>query len=762
MQHEGAAARGGGAARRRLVKKKGSFRRRDLLIFIGCLVGVILSFQSDSGAHFTDGFQVFWVYEHMSTEDAARLPKPIVADVDGDGMNEIVACTAVDQIAVLNTYRAPRAVGGYVQELTSRYTARSDGSIIGFAVGDVKRNITNATKPDAPPKLKTVTVSDEYIVTLYDHKLLADWVVRLPVPTAKENYMYSEMADAAELYNWYTPTTATVTVLPNRVYEDDEGLVIVGVEVEFPMDLEEAEDDEMGEPVRQWSYFALNAKDGALRWSHNSTDEVLPSQDAGIKSQHNYKLTLQNLQHHSGETDWRYFRRNFVAALPHSVSHPHEAKLQIHRFAPKKNRAKKEAKQKLDKGDALPVKDKSDDRSRTETHYSDLGEKVWTLMQWRKHREVMPHPNVILAHRPNGLEALHLYTGRLIAQVGPFKEGVLYDDVNDDTVIDAVNVFISDSEHLDTYNRRWGAQKAACQAVIESGVPFSREHFYNHSVCVEGGLMHNFEFLRSMMKSDAEEGGAHTNHLGGFEIPGFGGRDHFDESLTAATPLSVHRHVHHGPLDTARFTTDLLFFISSGLVTALDGKTGKARWHADTNAMFGAHASGMAFARRIGRNAEESTAIEAQFRAREKEAQGTYAHLKAYSPMTRTEPDTQEDTVTIRNVYNVFPSQFVLAVGHKKIVMINDANGHIESEIELKLPPVAPVQIADVNNDGVNDLLVITKEGIHGYLGKVRKGATVITVTLSCVMALLGLLFMTHSSVQTPGKPSRRLKRSTD
>eukprot|EP00659_Diplonema_papillatum_P019515 gene19515-30074_t len=63
-------------------------------------------------------------------------------------------------------------------------------------------------------------------------------------------------------------------------------------------------------------------------------------------------------------------------------------------------------------------------------------------------------------------------------------------------------------------------------------------------------------------------------------------------------------------------------------------------------------------------------------------------------------------------------------------------------------PPLAPVTIVDFNGDGLNDLVFITKSGIVGHLAVSRKGASVVTATLTCVMALLALLFLTHSSIQ--------------
>ena len=104
--------------------------------------------------------------------------------------------------------------------------------------------------------------------------------------------------------------------------------------------------------------------------------------------------------------------------------------------------------------------------------------------------------------------------------------------------------------------------------------------------------------------------------------------------------------------------------------------------------------------------------------------------------------------MTIRNLYNVYPTQFILAVGARRIAVLNAGNGQHESELILEFPILAPVQVVDINSDGVNDLLIVTKQGLIGYIAKTHQGTTVLTATLTCVIALLALLFMTHHSAE--------------
>ena len=616
--------RGGGG------KRKSGIRRRDILLFVGCFVGIILSFQNDGSVAFSEGVIVRWA-EDLPDDDLSgdARPKPIVTDLDGDGTNEIVASMARERLSIFSNYRTSRSM--YLQELTPAKNTYLSSPVIGFAVGFLERtdewkrahkaptaSLANSTKPEPVVNKTSVkqyicAVSDDYTVTLYNHELAEQWSIRLPVPASKENFMYDELYDGEELYNWFLPTTATVMILPNQIYSDDKGLVIVAVEVELPLNSEEFDDDNFAASPRQLSYYALNGKDGSLRWSHNSTDEIEPSQEDKVKSQHSYKLTAQHLEHHSGEQDWRYYRRNLIASLPYAYTHHHDAKLQLHRFAPRSNRKKIKAHSVTELSKI--AKDKSKDRSKSDTRYGVLGERVWSLLQWREKRKDMPAANVIVAHRRNGLEAIHLYTGKTLAQVGPLKAGWLYEDLNDDSIIDGVSTVIADTaQNLDTNKRDWAAQGTSCKGEIFTGIPYSHKLIHNHSICIEGGMLHQFEFLRSILKGDEEQEGTVMNSLGGYEIPGMGSRDHFDESITAATPISIHRHIHHGySLHLARYQTDVLFYISSGLVTCLDGKTGKLRWHSDTDATFGGHSAG-GIAKALGKLGTEETAWSAELR----------------------------------------------------------------------------------------------------------------------------------------------------
>ena len=222
-------------AESRPVRRKQGFRRRDILLLIGCMVGLLLSFQGDGEASFKEGFVAVWG-EDMHVDAITKMPKPLVTDVDGDGQNDIIATTAPETLCILSNYRPSRSAGGYVQEVTPKFTARASSIIIGLGAGSLQKNekvavpVVLLKKPDEKKHVQhIVVVTDDYLVTLYNHEMVEEWVVRLPVPEPKDNYMYDEINEAEDLYGWFYPTSATVTVLPNQIYQGDVGVVVVGM-----------------------------------------------------------------------------------------------------------------------------------------------------------------------------------------------------------------------------------------------------------------------------------------------------------------------------------------------------------------------------------------------------------------------------------------------------------------------------------------------------------------------------------------------------
>lgn len=95
---------------------------------------------------------------------------------------------------------------------------------------------------------------------------------------------------------------------------------------------------------------------------------------------------------------------------------------------------------------------------------------------------------------------------------------------------------------------------------------------------------------------------------------------------------------------------------------------------------------------------------------------------------------------------------YILAVGSENLVVVHAGSGVVEDTLSLEDPPIAPVLIGDVNSDGTNDVLVLTKKGYRGLLGIQRQGHAVLPYLLLSVLMLVGMLVASQkfSAFQDP------------
>eukprot|EP00884_Botryococcus_braunii_P007301 jgi/Botrbrau1/16572/Bobra.0068s0003.2 len=246
--------------------------------------------------------------------------------------------------------------------------------------------------------------------------------------------------------------------------------------------------------TRHFSYYAFSGSDGALRWKHEPEDfhrnvgelreEIIP--------QHNYRLDAKSLNsRHYGEVSCRNFRESILAALPHRWDRRSDTRFQLAHFVhhreakplgersadglrppPSLSRrspphlASKTGHHGIDhKNPVAKVVSKVAERA---TKGGGLGEQKHTL--WA--------PNVIVAHLEEGIEAVHLYTGRTICKLHLPSPG-LHVDMDADGVPDHMQAHAGRPRMLtDTGHKH----VPPCWATATSGVP-PKDPFFNGSIC---------------------------------------------------------------------------------------------------------------------------------------------------------------------------------------------------------------------------------------------------------------------------------------
>eukprot|EP00808_Paulinella_micropora_P017153 g32257.t1 len=453
----------------------------------------------------------------------------------------------------------------------------------------------------------------------------------------------------------------------------------------------------MGE--QHYSFYAFAGGSGASRWKHETDDFQEASASANL-------LRPQHMMH-AGEMHWSNFRHSIVQTLPHSWSAPEDTRFFPAHFERRRS------------GQAR--------RSEKEAVASNVNDVDWRddlLGGMRPHSatEHVREPNVLVAHLREGIQVIHLYSGRPVCQLA-LAAGTLYGDVNADSVIDKVEA-LAGSHGLTTQGGQSRKNSEfGCLALVSSGIP-STHQLFNGSICQENGKG-TLQFLNKLAEEDIF---SHKPLVGGFN------------SATSQRNLN-------GVLS---FTS--LFFVNSGLVTAFSS-SGRHLWSTPTTSSWldGSEALHIKMqmsrrnrGRRLrGRKQEEGSLAQA-------EDSGLIFRQKAFFP-SLIGLSLQQDSQ--------FP-EFIAAVGEFTVSVLSRANGAIQAEAWLPSTPVSPPVVGDFNNDGVSDLLIMTTGGLHGLASYSTPGSRVFLVLLVFLLCIL-LVALLMKALQSSGKPHSQYEAPT-
>ncbi|KAJ0040071.1 hypothetical protein Pint_28361 [Pistacia integerrima] len=298
-------------------------------------------------------------------------------------------------------------------------------------------------------------------------------------------------------------------------------------------------------------------------------------------------------------------------------------------------------------------------------------------------------PNVIVAHLKEGIEVIHLASGRTLCKLH-LQEGGLHADINGDGVLDHVQAVGGNGAEQTVVSGSMEVLRP-CWAVATSGVPV-REQLFNASICHHShfNLFQHGEFSR-----------------------GFG-RNPDVVSLEVATPILIprsdghrHRKGSHG---------DVIFLTNRGEVTAYSpashGHDAVWQWQLLTGATWSnlPSPSGMM------------------------EANLVVPTLKAFSLRVH---DNQ---------------QMILAAGDQEAVVLSPG-GSILTSVDLPAPPTHALVCEDFSNDGLTDLILMTSNGVYGFVQTRQPGALFFSTLVGCLIVVMGIIFITQHLNSMKGKP---------
>lgn len=96
--------------------------------------------------------------------------------------------------------------------------------------------------------------------------------------------------------------------------------------------------------------------------------------------------------------------------------------------------------------------------------------------------------------------------------------------------------------------------------------------------------------------------------------------------------------------------------------------------------------------------------------------------------------------------------EMILAAGEQEAVIISPG-GSILATIELPGPPTHVLITEDFSNDGLTDLILVTSNGVYGFVQTRQPGALFFSMLVGCLIVVMGVIFVTQHLNSTKGKP---------
>ncbi|KDP32668.1 hypothetical protein JCGZ_13666 [Jatropha curcas] len=689
-------------------------RKRDLAILMLSAFAIFFSLQHEGDFSFREA----WF--HLSDDfpikyEADRLPPPIVADLNGDGKKEVLVATHDAKIQVLEPH-SRRVDEGFSEArvltelslLPDKIRVASGRRAVAMAAGVIDR----IYKPGQPQKQVLVVVTSGWTVMCFDHNLKKLWETNL-----QEDFPHN--AHHREI---------SISISNYTLKHGDTGLVIVGGRMEVQPHIyldpfeeigtaernaeqhrrsaneKEASENSGTVNLRHFAFYAFAGRTGVLRWSRKNENIEAQSSDASeLIPQHNYKLDVHALNSRQpGEFECREFRESILGVMPHHWERREDTKLKLAHFRRHKRKTLKK----------VPGKTTNYPFHKPEEHHppgkdstkkiSNIIGKAANYAGSAKSKKSLPYiptitnytqlwwvPNVVVAHQKEGIEAVHLASGRTLCKLH-LQEGGLHADINGDGVLDHVQAVGGNGAEQTVVSGSMEVLRP-CWAVATSGVPV-REQLFNASICHHSpfNLFQHGEFSRNF------------------------GRASDVSSLEVATPILIprsdghrHRKGSHG---------DVIFLTNRGEVTSyspgLHGHDAIWQWQLLTDA--------------------------------------TWTNLP--SPSGMMEGGTVVPTLKAFTLRLHDNQQMILAAGDQEAVVISP-RGSIQTTIDLPAPPTHALICEDFSNDGLTDIIVVTSNGVYGFVQTRTPGALFFSTLVGCLLIVMGVIFVTQHLNSMKGKP---------
>lgn len=682
-------------------------------IFFSLQHGGDFSFR-EAWFHLTDDYPIKY--------EGERLPPPIVADLNGDGRREVLVATHDAKILVLQPH-ARRVDEGFsearvmaeVSLLPDKVRVTAGRRAVAMATGVIDR----VYKAGEPLKQVLVVVTSGWSVMCFDHNLKKLWEVNLQ-EDFPHNSHHREIAISISNYTIKHGDTGLIIVggrmevQPHHMhldpFEEIEKSYRTAEEHRRSASEKETEESSGSVDLRHFAIYAFAGRTGQIRWSRkNENIQAQPSDATLLIPQHNYKLDVHALNaRQPGEFECREFRESILGVMPHHWDRREDTSFKLAHFRRHKRKTLKKNSGRNSNHLSYKLEEKIPPGKDSTKRISNMIGKVATYAGSAKakknlqyiptisnHTQIWWIPNVIVAHEKEGIEAVHLVTGRTVCKLH-LQEGGLHADINGDGVLDHVQVVGGNGAERTVVSGSMEVLRP-CWAVATSGVPI-REQLFNASIC-------------------------HHSHFNLYPYADFTrvfGRNHDLSSLEVATPILIPRDDGHKHLKGSH--GDVLFLTNRGEVTSYSpGSQGHGaiwQWQLVTGA--------------------------------------TWTNLP--SPSGTMESGRVVPTLKPFSLLVHDNREMILAGGDQEAIIISPG-GSIMTKIDLPAPPTHALVCEDFSNDGLTDLILVTSTGIYGFVQTRQPGALFFSTLVGCLIVVMGVIFVTQHLNSMKSKPRSSVNR---
>lgn len=628
-------------------------------------------------------------------------------DLNGDGKPEFVAVAPEGRVILA----APKKHGdGFapalvLAELSTRDIANlkeDEDTPEVLAVTSGSLDMPRKDYVRRPRKQVVAIVMSNGMVALLDSNLKVRWRARIP-----------NIRDPVDLKD------VSVLVTPHSGVMSDSGIVVVSVrefaeedddDYDYEEDAEEEEKHEHGREKdeklsevdsdprtksRHVSYFAFGGATGHIAWSHTPDDfhkDPMMLVEPGVKTLYSERLKAELLGGiHYGEHSCRDYRESILASLPHgwfgdADSSIHVAHFHMHR--------KHHGSQRHNLGSAQTDTEGSKMNSPPSTHFQ------WKTSVKGKPLHKMP-PNVIVSHVEDGLEIMHLFSGRPVCRLRLSKKA-LHADINGDGVPDHVHVSggIPKAERIemDIARRQFGHEKMGpCMTRVTSGIPPSTILF-NGSIC-------------SLAVTNRPQG-----------------------SLDIAPPVAipVPRKNGHYATNPLHQKMNLFYFNSRGEIISYDHKGDR---------VYSIH-TGITWRQKYPQF--DSDALEEDEQDDDYDAQDWA--VPTFAPFSFRK--------------HAIPSG-VIAAGRNLLTILSEQGRELWS-VDLPSPPVQQVVQTDYNMDGYTDIILVTDSAMYAWTQVRTPGGVSISALVGGLIVVMLVILVTQHQLGSDTTSAVAKGRSTD